>query len=294
MAAPWWKGMSAGAIGTEVYAAARALFAAPEWLTFEELPIPGSRGGRRADLIALSIWGPTRAVVCELKASRSDFLAEIRNPDKRAAGVAFGTEFTFILPHGMVQPDEVPEGCGLYEVQRNRRIRRTKIGTQRTGIDWTPAMFHAMIKAIAYRHDPVLRTFSDAGNDGAPAYRALFRALGAEWTLDELLDLARTLHRARSFTAAEVEAARYDYEERKRRDPEVLRLHELARTVHRLCGWGTADPERFARWHAEQGVVRGMREDLRELRNAHRLLGSILERAEQATKGAEAPERTRP
>ena len=205
---PWWKGMRAAEVSANVYAAARCMFPAPEWIMLEEISIPGTHGGRRADLVAISIWGPTRVVVCEIKATRADFLNELRDPSKRAPGMRFGTEFAFIVPHGLVQMDEIPDGCGLYEVQRNRRIRRAKVGKQKTQAEWSPAIFHNVVKALVYRTDRTFNTFYQAGSEGAKIYRSLFRALGQEWTLDELIDLTRSLYRGLYFRNQDIQDAK--------------------------------------------------------------------------------------
>ena len=290
MTSPWWKGMRASEISAEIYAAARALFPAPEWVTMEEIAIPGTQGARRADLVALSIWGPTRAVVAEIKATRADFLNEIRDPSKRQPGMRFGTEFAFILPSGLVQADEIPEGCGLYEVQRNRRVRRVRVGEQRTNPGWTPAMFHQFVRAMVYRKNPTYRVFQEAGNEGSKIYRGIFRALGQEWTLDELIDLTKTLYRGLYYRKQDAELAHLDYRERLRRDPEIVRLYELEKAVQRACGYSQNTAERFTEWYANQSA-RGTPDadrDLNDVQAAHRSLGRILDRYEQRKRAAVA------
>lgn len=77
----------------------------------------------RVDLYVVNLWPSKgcRLIAYEVKVSRADFLAEIRNPDKRAQAWAISTEYTFVTPQGLVKPDEVPDECGLYEVRYGKR-----------------------------------------------------------------------------------------------------------------------------------------------------------------------------
>jgi len=51
----------------------------------------------------------------EIKTSRSDFLREIKQPNKRRIGLAISNQFWFIAPEGLIKPEEVPIECGLIE-----------------------------------------------------------------------------------------------------------------------------------------------------------------------------------
>lgn len=76
---------------------------------------PSDLNEARIDAFALHVekqW--TRAF--EIKVSRSDFLHEITNPDKRAPALALSNEYFFAAPKGMIDPDEIPDECGLLEV----------------------------------------------------------------------------------------------------------------------------------------------------------------------------------
>lgn len=72
---------------------------------------------RRVDVLAVGIWSRTdyRRLVFEVKVDRSDWTAELRSPEKRRAAMAVAHEFWFVVPQGLVKPDEVPEGTGLLE-----------------------------------------------------------------------------------------------------------------------------------------------------------------------------------
>lgn len=53
----------------------------------------------------------------EIKISRSDFLSEIRKPEKRKAAMRVSNKFFFVTPEGLVDPGEIPLDCGLLELQ---------------------------------------------------------------------------------------------------------------------------------------------------------------------------------
>jgi hypothetical protein len=125
------------------------------FLAFDEMWFPkGYWVGQRIDLWAISIWGGTRygiapqvrsseirmnpdngrahkhqaldpvTVGFEVKISRSDFLHEVKQPEKRLAGMAVSRAFYFATPLGMVDPEEIPEGCGLVGVDMALRCHK--------------------------------------------------------------------------------------------------------------------------------------------------------------------------
>lgn len=64
---------------------------------------------RRID--ALMIRAGQRTAI-EVKISRADFRRE--TPEKRRAWHAVCHRFVYAVPEGLIQPDEVPDGCGLW------------------------------------------------------------------------------------------------------------------------------------------------------------------------------------
>ena len=53
----------------------------------------------------------------EIKASRGDFISEVKKPLKRKAGLRLSHEFYFVAPQGMLKITEIPPECGLIEVK---------------------------------------------------------------------------------------------------------------------------------------------------------------------------------
>jgi hypothetical protein len=92
-----------------------------EWIFLRELRIgTGHRHHelQRLDAFALNCLPHLgmRRICYELKASRADFLGEVKRPLKRRIGMRFSNEFYFVTPAGMLALDEVPTDCGLVEV----------------------------------------------------------------------------------------------------------------------------------------------------------------------------------
>jgi hypothetical protein len=113
-------------------------FSKSEWVFLRELRIGTGRNRhslQRLDAFALNCL-PHRAMkrVCyEIKASRSDFLCEVKHPLKRRIGMHFSNEFFFVTPAGMLSLDEVPTDCGLIEVGKattddSKRLIRSHSG----------------------------------------------------------------------------------------------------------------------------------------------------------------------
>lgn len=77
---------------------------------------------RRVDLLALRKprkegIGEVESLAVEIKVSRADFLADVRNPAKQARWRDLTHRMAYAAPKGLVAADEVPEGCGLLEVE---------------------------------------------------------------------------------------------------------------------------------------------------------------------------------
>ncbi len=247
----WWKGMDVSDVSREVYAAARMRYPAPEWVILEEIEIPGSRLIRRADLVAISVRGAPRVIVLEVKASRDDFLKEIRDPLKREPGMKIGTEFLYVIPRGMVDKSEIPDGCGFLEVQKGGSARLTLAGRQRSDPGWSQAVVHSIIGKLMRREDPDFRTLLEAGNNAAKTCRRIFKLAGKDMDFSDLMDVVRAMNRGHRFKAEEVRLATESYRNRKDKDPEVIALCELRDAVREKCGYRALSASGFREWFGE-------------------------------------------
>lgn len=95
-----------------------------KWLLVFELPTgtgmggPLTYAGSFVDAFALGAWPSMggSATAYEMKASRADFLKELKAPRKRRAALRFSNRFYFITPQGIAKREEIPAECGLIEV----------------------------------------------------------------------------------------------------------------------------------------------------------------------------------
>ena len=92
-----------------------------QYAVFEELRV-GTGYGRgveqRIDLWAMGLWasdGYARHAF-EVKVTRSDFLAEMKDPLKRRPALLYSNLFYFAAPAGLIKPEELPPEAGLMEV----------------------------------------------------------------------------------------------------------------------------------------------------------------------------------
>ncbi len=73
---------------------------------------------QRIDVWVMDLWPSRRheRTAYEVKVSRSDFLAEIRNPSKWKQALLLSNLFYFAAPVGLIKPGELPPEAGLIEI----------------------------------------------------------------------------------------------------------------------------------------------------------------------------------
>ena len=92
-----WRGLALRAPLTEAEPAVRWVQAIPD--------VYSIRHTTREDL-ALPL-------VHEIKVRRADVLADLRQPDKRAAYLALASQCWYVLKAGIAEPEEIPGECGV-------------------------------------------------------------------------------------------------------------------------------------------------------------------------------------
>lgn len=97
---------------------------------------------RRID--ALMFEGQQRSAI-EIKISRADFFRD--TAEKRAPWVKHTHRFIYLTPAGLVKPNEVPDGCGLWEWDGHNlnSVKRAKV--QKDPADWP----QSMVRYFAWR-----------------------------------------------------------------------------------------------------------------------------------------------
>lgn len=97
-----------------------ARYSHPEWITVREFRLGCGfvTSMRRIDLWAISAT-PSKgnpSVAYEVKVSRSDFLRDIKEPEKHQHARLFSDRFYFAAPTDLIKLHEVPDWAGLIEV----------------------------------------------------------------------------------------------------------------------------------------------------------------------------------
>lgn len=102
-------------------------YPSPEFaLMFEVAPRTGG-GSRYADAVAVGLWQSRGHVVhgFEIKVSRSDWLRELKKPEKAEESVFGYCDFWWIVaPADIINDGELPPTWGLLDVQANRLVQK--------------------------------------------------------------------------------------------------------------------------------------------------------------------------
>lgn len=105
--------------------ALRSKYAAPEWLLFEEISLDGMG---RVDGVAINCWSSSGFEIhgFELKASRSDWLREMKRMEKSARAFDFCHRWWLVTAPGVALPDEIPTGWGWYQLNAKDQLRKMR------------------------------------------------------------------------------------------------------------------------------------------------------------------------
>jgi len=113
-------------MSNSVKAALRDRYCKPEWAIFFEVSNgTGFRGHRYADAVAMNLY-PSRGLEIhgfEIKTYRSDWLKELKNPDKAEPIFKYCDKWWIVAEKGIVKPGELPSTWGLIE-HNNGKLRQ--------------------------------------------------------------------------------------------------------------------------------------------------------------------------
>lgn len=104
-----------------------------EWIVLPELRIGSGFGPdakSRIDLWVMNAY-PCKDMIkiaYEIKVTRSDFLKELKSPDKRRWALNYSNRFYFATPEGLIKSRELPPECGLIEYANGKLT--IKVGPQ--------------------------------------------------------------------------------------------------------------------------------------------------------------------
>ncbi|RDU99172.1 hypothetical protein [Trinickia dinghuensis] len=133
----------------DVKAALRARFCGPEWaMFFEVADATGARQRRWADAIAINLF-PSRGLEIhgfEIKVSRSDWLRELKNPEKSAPVQQYCDRWWIVAPAATIAPGELPPTWGHFEAQAAGKIRQIVAAPKLTSKPVTREFVAAMLR----------------------------------------------------------------------------------------------------------------------------------------------------
>jgi hypothetical protein len=155
------------------------------WAYFNELRTRTGYSGHIGylDAYAVGLWNENRSFISyEIKVSRSDFKSDIDSfNSKQEAAIRNSTQFFYACPHGLISPNEVPEICGLMEVNSGgpRVVKVAPIRELKDGcldIEFNRSLMRAMSCKISPKNN-------------------LWKYAGKEMTEEEILDLSKSKHK---------------------------------------------------------------------------------------------------
>lgn len=111
----------------------RGRYGGKEWVLVEKArDAAGFGASRTIDAIAFNVW-PSRGLVLvgfELKVSRSDWLRELKAPEKAEVGHSLTDSWYVVAPREVVKIEELPKGWGLLEASA-KRLTETRAAEQK-------------------------------------------------------------------------------------------------------------------------------------------------------------------
>jgi hypothetical protein len=129
----------------EVKALMRTRFCSPEWAIFFEVGDGTGMNQRRwADAVAMNMWTSRGLEIhgFEIKVSRSDWLRELKQPEKSGPVQQYCDRWWIVAPKDIIKPGELPPTWGHYDV--------------------TPAGLRQIVAAPKLSPIPVTKTFMAA------------------------------------------------------------------------------------------------------------------------------------
>jgi len=105
-----------------------------------------------ADFIAVDTWRSSNLAVhgVEVKVSRSDWLRELKQPDKAAPFLVWCTHWWLAVPDAaMVLDGELPAGWGLLAIRGSRGLVASPPASRRPAEPIPPESLAALLRAVA-------------------------------------------------------------------------------------------------------------------------------------------------
>jgi hypothetical protein len=136
----------------DLFVRLQGTFSEPGYITLEEVrDATGFDSNRSADAMAISLYRSRGKALWgfEFKVSRSDWLHELKQPEKSESILRYCNYWALVVPNkDIVKPGELPPTWGLYVAQKNR----LKCITPCPQLDPLPLSI-TMLTALAYAID---------------------------------------------------------------------------------------------------------------------------------------------
>lgn len=247
----------------------------PRWASFSELRSSNGfdsrhQSSRYLDFAAFDTWpsGDSHRIAYEVKVRRSDFVRELEHPGKRRWAEDHFHDTYFVAPHGLLQPDEMPEGWGLLQATKTlSKLRRAKLARQREPKPLSMESLAMILRTAATQLDV--------------ARKRCFMLDGMEVTPEQLQVIVSSRC---SLEAHALEAAK------KRAERESAKHERLTAPIgylHRLAGqYGWHGPEDGAvdvESLLEAAVAKRLAGRMRDLEALHERIGALLSHLKSPT-----------
>lgn len=122
----------------------------PRYVMAEHVRYDPAYGLRIADAISLDTWGSGHWQIegYEVKATRGDWLRELRDPGKAECWQRHCSRWFVLAPTGVVRPDELPTGWGLITTTGGRLRRAVKPTTYPDPTPLPPRTIAGLMRAV--------------------------------------------------------------------------------------------------------------------------------------------------
>jgi len=243
----------------------------------------GPSGSPRLDAWVLKrTWSPLTTVGYEVKLSRSDFLRD----DKWQTYLDACHGFSFVCPHGMIQPEELPSEVGLIWLSQTGRRLFTKRKAQRRDIEPPPEL---LVHVLMCRSVIVANMWeANAKRTGKDPGRERRVELWREWLKDR--------EQCRGLGAEVAGKIREIWMETSRENARLKSLHETYEFVRKRMTELGFDPEKsLGERHRERRISEALAlipdRLLADVRGASSKLGELADKLEEwKTKNTETTE----
>lgn len=127
-------------------------------LMFEVAPRTGG-GTRYADAVSVGLWASHghRIEGFEIKVARSDWLNELKQPEKSEPVMRYCNHWWLACPKGMANIDELPTNWGLLELQNDGKLRVRVQASKLDPVPITLGFFASLVRRGVEADNDVLQ-----------------------------------------------------------------------------------------------------------------------------------------